>query len=355
MLDLHDLGMRQTGNESFARCLSAALFELDGVQSYDVALTARVPAALAASLPARRTASVSTWSSRRLALDLPRAMHRFGTPSVLVQYTVPLSKVPAVVVVHDLSFEDPRAAEWLPLSTRLRYRASIRTSVRRARHVVTVSEFSRRDIIERYGVDPERVHVAHNAVDPRLSVALDATPAQPSGQPTVLVVGNVLPRKNHLVLAEGVGLLRARGVDVRLHVLGRVPAAGRAIAESVSRRLGDAVRFSGYASDGDLARAYRSAHVLAYPSLFEGFGIPVLEAMRADVPVVVSDRTALPETVDGAGLVVPAEDAGAWADALERAVGADAAHLVAAGREREQHFRWRTSAATVSRLLHAAV
>jgi glycosyltransferase involved in cell wall biosynthesis len=352
LLDLHHLGNRQTGNESWARSLGAALFELDGPGAYDVAVTSTAPTTDLALLPARERVTVSGSSARRLALDLPSAMRRLGTPVVLVQYTVPVSRVPAVVMVHDLSFEDPRAAEWLPLGTRARYRASIRASVGRAAHVLTVSEYSRRDLVERYGLAPECVTLAPNAVDPRFAELVQATPEARDRRPTVLAVGNVLPRKNLGVVAQAVRLLRERGEDVVLRVVGTVPASGRAEAEAVRARLGTAVEMTGYVTQAQLAREMRSAHVLAFPSLFEGFGIPVLEAMSADLPVVVADRTSLPEVVGNAGLVVPAEDPAAWADVLHEVLnGAVGTRLAAAGRERLREFDWRTSAATVSRVL----
>ena len=173
LLDLHHLGHRQTGNESWARSLAAALFELDGPGSYDIAVTSAADPQDLARLPARQTVTVGSSSARRLAWDLPRAMRRLGTSVALVQYTAPLSRVPAVVAVHDLSFEDPRAAEWLPLRTRLRYRATIRASVRRAAHVLATSEYTRQDLIRLYGVAPDRVTVVHAAVDPALAALIE--------------------------------------------------------------------------------------------------------------------------------------------------------------------------------------
>ncbi len=328
LLDLHALGHRQTGNESWARSIAAALFELDGPQAYDVALTDAAPAEDLALLPYRERVRVSDGSIRRLAVDLPAAMRRLRTPVVLVQYTVPVARVPAVVMVHDLSFEDPRAAEWLPLATRLRYRATIRASVRRAAQVLTVSEFSKADLVRVYGVDPARVEVVPNAVDPRLAELLALTPVDRGGRPVVLVVGNVLPRKNLPVVARAVHLMRERGSDVVLRVVGTVHPTGRRHAEEAHRLLGDALSMTGYLPLEQLARELRRAHVLAFPSLFEGFGIPALEAMAAGLPVVVSDRTSLPEVVADAGLVAAAEDVEAWADALQRALEpAEAARL----------------------------
>jgi glycosyltransferase involved in cell wall biosynthesis len=354
MLDLHHLGHRQTGNESWARSLAAALFELDGPASYDIAVTSAAGPQDLARLPARHTVKVGS-SARRLAWDLPRAMRKLHTSAVLVQYTAPLSRVPAVVAVHDLSFEDPRAAEWLPLRTRLRYRATIRTSVRRAAHVLAISEYTRQDLIRLYGVAPERVTVVHAAVDPALAALIASTPEQRCGRTTVLTVGNVLPRKNLVVLAKAVRMLRDQGADVVLRVVGSVPEAGKAHAREMRLELGDALETTGYVTAAQLAVQYRSAHVLAFPSLHEGFGIPVLEAMAAGLPVLVADRTSLPEVVGDAGLVLPAEDAGAWAVAIRDIVkGAAGVPLVARGRQRQAGFTWSDSAALVRPILNAA-
>jgi glycosyltransferase involved in cell wall biosynthesis len=351
LLDLHDLGLHQTGNESWARCLSAALFELDGPGSYDIAVTTAAPPEDLSLLPARHRVLVSGSSARRLGVDLPREMGRLKTSVVLVQYTVPVSRVPAVVMVHDLSFEDPRAAEWLPLATRLRYRTTVRASVRSAAHLLTVSEFSKADLVRVYGIDPARVTVVPNAVDPRLAELLDVTAESRSDRPTVLMVGNVLPRKNLPVVARAVRLMRDRGLDVHLRVVGSVHKTGRGDAEQAQHLLGGAVTFTGYVTRGDLAREYRSAHVLAFPSLFEGFGIPALEAMRARLPIVVSDRTALPEVVHDAGLVVSAEDVDAWTAALLKVLQEPEADMAERARKRERNYRWRSSAMAVRNLM----
>lgn len=355
LLDLHHLGDRQTGNESWARCMAAALFELDGPGAYDIAVTPAAPPEDLSLLPARERVLVSGSSTRRLAVDLPRSMRRLRTSAVLVQYTVPVSRVPAVVMVHDVSFEDSRAAEWLPRATRLRYRTTVRASVRRAAHVLTVSEYSKADIVRVYGVDPAHVTVAPNAVDPRLVALLEATPADRGGRPTVLMVGNVLPRKNLKVVARAVRLMRDRGSDVVLRVVGTVHPTGRGDADLARQLLGDAVTVAGYVSTADLAAELSRAHVLAFPSLFEGFGIPALEAMAAGVPVVVSDRTSLPEVVGDAGRLVPAEDPEAWADALQRALEpAESARLVVAGERRVTQLTWAASAGLVSGALRQA-
>ena len=169
------------------------------------------------------------------------------------------------------------------------------------------------------------------------------------------MVGNVLPRKNLPVVARAVRLMRDRGSDVVLRVVGTVHPTGRGDAELARQLLGDAVTVAGYVSTADLAAELSRAHVLAFPSLFEGFGIPALEAMAAGVPVVVSDRTSLPEVVGDAGLLVPAEDPEAWADALQRALEpAESARLVVAGERRVTQLTWAASAGLVSGALRQA-
>jgi glycosyltransferase involved in cell wall biosynthesis len=355
LLDLHHLGHRQTGNESWARSLATAMFEFDGPSSYDIAVTGSAPAVDLDRLPARHRVRVSPSSTRRLGWDLPRAMRRLGTPAVLVQYTVPLSGVPTVVMVHDLSFEDPRAAAWLPRTTRLRYRATVRASVRRAAHLLTVSDYSKADLVRVYGLDADDITVVPNAVDPGLAAGLAATAREQTTRPVVLMVGNVVPRKNLPVVADAVRRLRSGGQDAVLRVVGSVPRSGRADAELARRHLGGDVHFTGYVTPAQLAREFRSASVLAFPSLFEGFGIPVLEGMAAGLPVVVSDRTSLPEVVGDAGLIASAEDAEAWAEALGCALEpAESARLVAAGTRRLADFSWAASARLVSAALRRA-
>lgn len=352
LLDLHDLGLRQTGNETWARGIARGLFQIEGPGSYDIAVTKAAPAEDVAALPARRVVRVGGTSVVRLAWHLPRALRAGGNSAVLVQYTSPLSKVPAVVAVHDLSFEDAGAREWLSPATRLRYRATIRGSVHRAAHVLTLSNAGRDDLVRHYGVPVDRISVAPASVDPRLIALLDSTPEERDGPATVLVVGNVLPRKNVVVVGRAVAILRDRGLDVRLRLVGSVPGSGRPLAAELARLLGDHLVLSGHLSPAGLARAYRSAHVLAFPSLYEGFGIPVLEAMTAGLPVVVSDRGALPEVTGGAGVVVPAMDPHAWADALSSVLAEDTARELAdLGRSRAQCFTWAGSAAVVRDVL----
>jgi glycosyltransferase involved in cell wall biosynthesis len=350
LVDAHHLGLAQTGNETWARNIVAGLSGA-GSDEVHVAVTRAGRAQLTGWVPHERTHLVASRSSRRLAWDLPRVVRRVRPQALLVQYTLPpLTAVPAVVVVHDLSFEQAQAREWIAPASLLRYRASIRASARRARRVVVPSEFTRDDVLARYGLDPDRVVVAGNAVDPALQAALRATARAPRGDRlVVLAVGTVLPRKNLEVVAQAVGVLRSQGLPVVLRLVGPLPAAGRAGLERMSARLGPALRVSGVLDTAGLAAAYREADVLAFPSLFEGFGIPLLEAMAAGTPVVSSDATCLPEIAGDAALYASPAQPQAWVDAL-RGVLCDervARGLVEAGTVRVRRFDWQRSADAV--------
>ena len=207
-----------------------------------------------------------------------------------------------------------------PRATRLRYRATVRASVRAAAHVLTVSEYSKADIVRVYGVDPARVTVVPTPWTRDWSQLLEATPAD-RGRSSDRADGRQRAAAQEPA-GGGPGAYGCCVTGARTSCcVSSAPCtrpAGRTPSGLVEL-LGDAVPVAGYVSTAELAAELSRAHVLAFPSLFEGFGIPALEAMAAGVPVVVSDRTSLPEVVGDAGLVVPAEDPEAWADALQRA------------------------------------
>jgi glycosyltransferase involved in cell wall biosynthesis len=172
----------------------------------------------------------------------------------------------------------------------------------------------------------------------------------------VLAVGNVVPRKNLGVVAAAVARLVAEGIDAELRIVGHVPTQGKVAAGEIEGWLGDRVTLTGYVSMSQLAREYVEADVLAFPSLYEGFGIPIVEAMTAGIPVVASTATCLPEIVGDAGLLADPMDVGTWVDHL-RAVASDDAVgplLTDRGMARAEDFSWTRSAATALAALRRA-
>ena len=360
LFDAHHLGHQQTGNETWARNTGARLARHLPGHELVFATSSRGSDEVARWESSAPPLVVDGSSARRIAWDLPRAMRRESYDAVMVQYTLPAWPCRSVVMIHDVSAAESGAGAWLPPRTRARYRASFWTSARLATYVLTVSEFTRTRIQELYGVPAERVRVAPNAVDPDLARALSAPQAESqearSGW-TILAVGNVLPRKNLQVVADAVAQLVRNGLDARLRVVGSVSEQGRGMANTMHRSLGDRLSFSGYVAPDELVAEYRSADTLVMPSAYEGFGIPVLEAMTARVPVVISNTSALPEVGGDAVLVAPVDDPRAWYERLASIADDPTLRstLVARGVAQAGRFDWdRSARVTATTLVDAS-
>ncbi len=234
------------------------------------------------------------------------------------------SRTPVVVNVHDLAvFRHPETFNsW----TRTYSRALVPKVARAARRVITGSEFAKRELVELLRLPAERIRVIPHAVDKVFS------PDGPVAEGEyVLAVGTLEPRKNLPRLAESVQRL---GLELRV-----VGARGWGRVE-----LPGSVRLLGEVADEELAALYRGALCLAYPSLYEGFGIPVLEALACGCPVVTSAGGACEEVAGGAAVLVDPLDVDAIAAGIERADGS----LRAAGLERAAQFSWTASAAATA-------
>ncbi len=356
LIDAHHLGMGQTGNETWTRNMITATKDLGAHDEMEFAVAGegREIIRRLTDAPAHL---VSSSSARRLVVDLPSLIRATGCRAVLATYTAPLTRCPSVVAVHDVSPWHREAREWLPRATRARHRATVGISARRAHTLIVPSEATRADLVDRLGTAAERVAVAPCAVDLELGRLLAATPARPAdGCLRVLAVGTIVPRKNLVMLARATRAARDAGVPVKLRLVGPVPPAGRPLVTEIEALLGPDVESVGYVTDAQLAVEYRSTDVVCFPSLFEGFGMPIVEAMAAGVPVVVSDATASREVIGDAALVCGAHDPRAWREALVR-LWQDPVlrqRLSADGLRRAAGFSWHESAKIVLHALDAA-
>jgi glycosyltransferase involved in cell wall biosynthesis len=269
-------------------------------------------------------------------LALPLAARRAGlllSPANLAPLAYPRN----VVVIHDSApFREP---SWYTRLYGSWHRAAIPRIARRARLVVTPSEHMRAELIELLGLAGDAVAAIAPGVDPSFSSPADPAPLvdrQELDRPYVLAVGTEGPRKNLALLDRIAPQLAREGLDVVIAGSSR-PYLPQGDAGGAARRLG-------YVADEDLPALYAGAAVFAMPSLYEGFGLPCIEAMAAGTPVVAADRAALPEACGGAALLADPDDADAFAAALLRAAGAERDRLVAAGRERAAALTWRRTA-----------
>jgi len=272
------------------------------------------------------------WNLPRDAVWYPFVLqHATGAVDVLhcPTYRGPVgAHAPLVVTVHDLAiFRYPHAFNrW----SRLYAPVLVPRVLRAARRLIAVSEFTRRELSDLFDVPTTKMRVIPNAVDP----AFTPDGASAAGD-YVLAVGTLEPRKNLDRLVEAV-----RRTDTELRIVGARGWGGVEVG-------GNGVRWLGEVSDAELARLYRGAACVAYPSLYEGFGIPVLEAMACGAPVVTTRGTAMEEVANGAAVLVDARDPAEIAAGILRAV-ADRSQLVARGLERARAFRWDAVAAATT-------
>jgi len=262
------------------------------------------------------------------------------------------SPIPQVTVVHDLlplffPSEYPRQQYY--------FRFLVPRILRASRVVVADSDSTRRDIIQNYGLPAEKVRVIHPGYDSSVYFrnGFDASPGRHQ-DPHLLYVGNLLPHKNLLRLLDALAILRRRRrCRVILRGEGR-PAYVRALRERVETLgLGDAVTFLGYTTESTLRQLYNGAACLVLPSLGEGFGLPVLEAMACGTPVVTASTPSLSEVAGDAGLKVEPYDAVGLADAMYRVLTDQTLceDLRQRGLQRARLFSWRRTAEQMSQVV----
>lgn len=261
---------------------------------------------------------------------------------------------PTVVTVHDLTLSFYPGKKMTAWWQRLAYRLTLRTVVRRARAIIAISKHTRKDLLDVLGIPSERVQVIYNGIDARPFRAARADAEKRAEvlkkyrlEPGYLLYAGVWRNHKNIVrLVRAVDLLRKRGIPARLVLAGKEDPTYHEVRDTIKRLdLSALVRPLGYVESADLPFLYAGAAALAFPSLYEGFGLPVLEAMAAGIPVACSKTSSLPEVAgeNGALFFDPFREE-SIADALVEVLKNETlrSKLVAAGTSRVQDFSWST-------------
>ncbi|HEX8634451.1 MAG TPA: glycosyltransferase family 1 protein [Pyrinomonadaceae bacterium] len=329
-IDAHSVGTGLAGVETYITNLVEALAASGEANRYTLYVTrGRAGDRFAGRWPhvsVRRTLPHTPFI--RIPVTFPVELRRHRADVLHVQFTAPpFAPCPVVATIHDLSFE--HLPETFNRRSWMQLRLTVRRTARTAAHIITPSEFSRRDLIETYNVAPARISVTRAAAAPHFRPATTEAVAEVKRRygivgDYVLAVGSIQPRKNLVRLVRAYSDLRRRRSHDKLPQLvlvgKRAWLYGETLRAVEQSGVASNVIFTGYIPELDLPALYTGALCFVYPSYFEGFGLPPLEAMQCGAAVVAGDRTSLPEVVGDAGLLVNPFD--------EDAIGAAIASLI---------------------------
>jgi glycosyltransferase involved in cell wall biosynthesis len=354
-IDARTLASPKTGDRTYCLNLTRALAQVDAENEYRLYTACETPLAdLGRPNFAQRVLTATPgWSWTPAAL--PRALRRDRCDLVHVQYIVPpVCPVPIITTVHDISFR--RHPRWFPAKHALLLNLLIPLAIAQAERVITCSEHTRREILALYGTDERKVIVTPYAADPiyqpmPVEVARQAVRERFNVRhPYILAVGVLQPRKNLPRLVEAYARI-AREVPQHLVLVGKEGWAFEGLRRRVAGSgVASRIHFTGYVPDADLPALYAAADLFVYPSLYEGFGFPPLEAMACGTPVVTSNNTSLPEVVGDAALTVdPRNTAQLAATMAEVLTSAERrGELIERGLARAAQFSWdRTARETI--------
>ncbi len=356
-IDAHSVGTGLAGNESYATNLIEALAEIDQFNLYTLYVTRKEAVERFRNRWPNFTVRSTLPHSPliRIPLSLSAELRRNRVDVLHVQFTAPpLAPCPVVVSIHDLSFE--HLPQTFKRRSRIQLRVTVRRSARLASQVITLSNHARADIIDTYKINPDKVTAIPLAAPPHFRRVTDDKEVQRVKQtyginaPYILCVGSVQPRKNIARLLNAYSLLRGDGPTGKLPKLviaGKLAWLFEETLRTIDQlNLKDSVIVTGYVRDADLPALYSGARCFVYPSYFEGFGLPPLEAMKCGTAVVVGNQTSMPEVVGDAAQLVDPFDVNDIAAGIRKVItdGAWRSTLEARGLERAKLFDWQNTA-----------
>jgi glycosyltransferase involved in cell wall biosynthesis len=346
-IDVHSLGTQAAGNESYYRQLLWGLTADKTDNQYTLFYTHQAALREAASNGRFSFTPIPSNPVTRLCVSLPRLLSKLKPDVFHCQYIKPpFGKTKTVVSIHDLAYEHfPKFFH--PLEV-VRMKILVRATARRADHIVTLSRFSAQDISDKYHIAPEKITVTHLAAAdcfrPRDKQHCREHLARVYGinAPFILYVGRIQARKNLPRLVEAYARVQKQGLTAKLVLVGKKDwQHERLLAKIEQLGLRSSVIFPGYVSAGDLPLFYNAAEVFVFPSVFEGFGLPVVESMASGVPTITSYGSSLEEVAGDGALLVDPFDVSSMADAIQRVVGSQELQkqLVDRGLRRSSEFK----------------
>jgi glycosyltransferase involved in cell wall biosynthesis len=361
------VGYRSAGINGYIYHLLRALPDADPSLAYTVFVGKQGQPPAHERVAVRRAAWNTEHPARRIVWEQiaqPVALLRTrpDLAHALAFVTPVLSRVPSVVTVYDLSFI--HYPDRLPAARRLYLRLFTRRSCQRARRVIAISQSTARDLTATFGISPDKIDVAVPGVGDEFKPLPAPDVAEfrrREGLPDrfLLFLGTLEPRKNLPMLLRAYAHLPAPiRADVHLALAGGTGWMADEIFRVIEEcDLSDTVHLPGYIPADELPLWHNAAEAFVYPSVFEGFGLPVLEALACGTPALVSDVSSLPEAAGDTGYRLPPDDANAWTDALARVIDDPAwrADAGARGRLRAAQFTWERTAAQTAASYHRAL
>ncbi len=308
LIDAHMVGSRETGNETYVVNLLRHLSQLTDVQCGAAIAPGSITLSHLADVELIPLRLPGNWP--RLLFSLPFVCRQWHADILHVTYVGPFfPPCPMVVTVHDVAFK--RYPDFFSPRDRLLFATLLPATLRRASAVITGSRHAQQEILKAYPYLADKVHVTLDApgamFHPTCQEELLQSMHARYGIHTayILAVGNIQPRKNLVRLIKAFALIRQQIESVQLVIVGKAQWQSSAVYEEVKHLgLEQDIVFTGYVPDEDLALLYNAAQVFVYPSIYEGFGLPILEAMACGTPVVTSNTSSMPEIAGNAAILV---------------------------------------------------